>query len=64
MGIAGAALYSLLLIGTRELAPVASLAAGALRRAWHALAEGIAHYSASLYPPAHVEDPGFNTDAK
>jgi hypothetical protein len=53
MGIAGAALYSLALIGARELARFPSRANVALRWAWQSILEGAAQYGASLYaiPP-------------
>jgi len=49
MGIAGAALYSLALIGARELAQVSSRANRALRWAWHVLLDGAALFGASLF---------------
>jgi len=41
-------LYSLAIIGARELAQVPSRANRALRWAWHLLLDGAAHYGASL----------------
>jgi len=53
MGIAGAALYSLALIGARELARFPPRANVALRWVWQSILEGAAQYGASLYaiPP-------------
>jgi len=53
MGIAGAALYRLAIIGARELAQVPSRANRALRWAWHLLLDGAAHYGASLFAMPH-----------
>jgi hypothetical protein len=57
MGIAGAALYSLALIGARELLGFPSRANGALRWAWQSVLDGAAQYGASHYamPPPKDE---------
>jgi hypothetical protein len=49
MGIAGAVLYSLVLVTARAMAPLPSLTKHALRRLWRLLLEGAAHCGASLY---------------
>jgi len=56
MGIAGAALYSLVLIAGRELARLPSHAQHALRWVWRLLLEGGAHYSASVHASPRVND--------
>ena len=53
MGITGAVLYSLALISARELARFPSRANRTLRRAFHALIGGVAHYRASLCAMPH-----------
>jgi len=49
MGIAGAVLYSLVLISARELARLPLRVDRALRWAWHVLLDTAAHYGASLF---------------
>jgi hypothetical protein len=49
MGIAGAVLYSLVLVTARALAPLPSHTKHALRWVWRLLLEGAAHYGASLH---------------
>jgi len=49
MGIAGAVLYSLVLIGVRELAPLSSRANRALRWVWHVPLNSVARYGASHF---------------
>jgi hypothetical protein len=49
MGIAGAVLYSLVLVTARVLAPLPSHTKHGLRRVWGLLLEGAAHYGASLH---------------
>ena len=53
MGIAGAVLYSLVLISAHELARFPSRADRVLRWAWHVLLDGAAHYGASLFAMPH-----------
>src|SRR5262249_7335885 len=49
MGIAGAVLYSLVLVTVRAMAPLPSHAKHALRRVWQLILEGAVHYGASLH---------------
>ena len=53
MGIAGAVLYSLVLISAHELARFPSRADRALRWAWHVLIEGAVRYGACLFAMPH-----------
>ena len=54
MGIAGAALYSLVLIAGRKLAWLASHAKHASRSVWRLLLEGAAPYGASPHAVPHA----------
>jgi len=56
MGVAGAALYSLLLIAGHELAGLPSHAQHTQRSVWQLLLEGAAHYGASVRASPRVND--------
>jgi hypothetical protein len=53
--VAGAVVYSLVLIGVRELARLASLAMHALHRVGHGCLQGGAHCGARIYGLERIE---------
>lgn len=54
MGIAGAAIYSIVLIAFRKLVRLPSHAKRAFRWVWRLLLEGAAHHGASLHVATHA----------
>jgi hypothetical protein len=55
MGISGAVVYSLVLIGRRQLARLFVLTNRSRRSAWHACLDGAARYGGSLSPVEQAE---------
>jgi len=54
--VAGAVVYSLVLVGVRDLTRPASLAMRTLRSAWRGLLQGGGHRGASVYALEPIED--------
>jgi hypothetical protein len=54
--VAGAVVYSLELVGVRELTQLATLAIRVLHRVWHGLLQGGGHHGATVYGLESIED--------